>query len=274
MDLPGGGAIASAEPRGGGGATGGGERAGGTAVRAPHGGGAPATGEADAGWAAVLFDLDGTLLQIDGEGFLDAYVDALCAAWRPDDPEAFRRAVMAAAVPIFAPHPDRSNGEVFRAHLGAHLGLDAREVRRRIADYHRSGLPELRFPARPLPEARRCVLRCLDLGLRVAVATTPIYMPEVVRLRLRWAGLADIPWDLVTHSENMRRCKPDAGYFAEAAALLHLPPGACVMVGDDPLQDGPARRAGMEALLRAGSGSPGWESLDEVSALVAAGARR
>ncbi len=230
--------------------------------------------EQNRAWAAVLFDLDGTLLDIDGEGFLDAYVEALTAAWGTADTDAFRRAVMAAAVPIFAPHPSATNGEVFRAHLAEHLGIETHEVRRRIAEYHSRGLQALRYPARQLPEARRCIRRCLDLGLRVAVATTPIYMPEVVRLRLRWAGLEDIPWDLVTHSENMRRCKPDAGYFAEAAALLRLPPGACVMVGDDPLQDGPARQAGMTALLRAGNGTPGWENLEEVCALVAAGAQR
>lgn len=241
---------------------------GAVASRAPQGSGAAA------GWQAVLFDLDGTLLDIDGEGFLDAYVEALTAFWAPADADAFRRAVMAAAVPIFTPHPDQTNGQVFRAHLAGHLEISAEEVASRMVAFHAAGFPGLAFPARALPAARRCVTRCLDLGLRVAVATTPIYMPEVVRLRLSWAGLADLPWDLVTHSENMRRCKPDAGYFAEAAELLELAPGACVMVGDDPLQDGPARRTGMTALLRAGNGTPGWDNLDEVAELLAEGARR
>lgn len=223
---------------------------------------------------AVLFDLDGTLLDIDGEGFLDAYVDGLIGTWGPPDPEAFRRFVMAASVPIFAPHPAATNGEVFRAHLAAHLGITPEDVWRRIADYHDRGFPGLAWPARPLPAARRCVRDCLDLGLRVAVATTPIYLPEVVGLRLRWAGLDDLPWDLVTHSENMHRCKPDPGYFAEVAELLGVPPAACVMVGDDAMQDGPARQVGMDVLLRAGNGLPGWEGLDELPALLGAAGGR
>jgi FMN phosphatase YigB (HAD superfamily) len=222
---------------------------------------------AEGPWAAVLFDLDGTLLELDGEGFLDRYVDALVAWWGPEDAEAFRHAVMAASVPIFRPHAGLTNGEVFRRHLGAHLGLEPAEVAARMAAFHREVLDRLLPPAAPVPGAREAVARCLALGLRVAVATTPIYTPDVIALRLRWAGVADLPWHLVTHSEVMHTCKPDAAYFAEAARLLGVPPEACLMVGDDPLQDGPAARAGMAVLLR--DERPGWRTLDEVVAVVA-----
>lgn len=228
----------------------------------------------DGQWAAVLFDLDGTLLDIDGEAFLDAYIEAMTNWWGPADSTTFRHAVMAAAVPIFAHHPDRTNGEVFRDHLGAHLGLHPDEVRARICRFHQEGLPALRPPALPVPDARACVAHCLGLGLRVAVATTPIYMPEVIALRLRWAGLADLPWDLVTHSERMHACKPHPAYFAEVADHLGLAPDACVMVGDDPLQDGPASQTGMAVLLRASVGAPGWRRLGEVAEAVTSGATR
>ena len=217
---------------------------------------------------AVLFDLDGTLLDIDGEGFLDAYVDALAAWWLPPDLDAFRQTVMAAAVPIFADHAGQTNGEVFRTHLAAYLGISPGEVRQRMTRFHEQGLPSLGIAAHAIPDARACVTHCLELGLRIAVATTPIYMPEVIALRLRWAGLADLPWDLVTHSDVMHTCKPHAAYFAETAAQLGLDPRACVMVGDDPLQDGTARQAGMEVLLRETDGTPGWHTLSDVSAAL------
>jgi FMN phosphatase YigB (HAD superfamily) len=223
--------------------------------------------------AAVLFDLDGTLLDIDGEAFLDAYVEALTAFWQPADSEAFRHAVMAAAVPIFAAHPNETNGRVFRQHLARHVGSRAGEVESRIRQFHRTALANLAFPFRRVPGARVCVERCLRLGLRVAVATTPIYTPDVIALRLDWAGLADVPWHLITHSEVMHACKPHAAYYAEAAALLGAEPERCVMVGDDPLQDGPAAKTGMHTLLRAAAGSSGWQNLAEVAAALEAGCR-
>ncbi len=220
-------------------------------------------------WSAVLFDLDGTLLDIDGEGFLDAYVEALTAWWRPAEAGAFRQTVMAAAVPIFSRHPGRTNGAVFREHLGLHLDLGPEEITARLNRFHREELAALRGTARALPDARACVRHCLELGLRIAVATTPIYMPEVIALRLQWAGLADLPWDLVTHSELMESCKPHPAYFSEVAAHLGIDPRACVMVGDDALQDGPAEQIGMGVLLRAADGGPGWCRLSEVAEAVA-----
>jgi FMN phosphatase YigB (HAD superfamily) len=218
----------------------------------------------------VLFDLDGTLLDIDGEAFLDAYVDGLTAHWAPGDPTAFRQAVMAASVPIFAPHPRETNGEVFRQHLARHLGMEPARVAAAMADYHQSALPQLPLPHRPARGARACVLTCLRRGLRLAVATTPIYTPDVIRLRLRWAELDDLPWQLITHSENMHTCKPHADYYAEVAELLGLPPAACLMVGDDPLQDGPAAEVGMATLMRTqAGGDDGWGDLTEVAAAIA-----
>lgn len=216
----------------------------------------------------MLFDLDNTLLEIDGDGFLDAYVDALTAWWRPPDPEVFRHQIMAASVPIFSSHPDRTNGDVFRDHLARTLGISSGDVGERMAAFHRGALGDLRVSARPRPGARTLVQHCLALGLRVAVATTPIYTPEVIALRLQWAGLQDVPWDLVTHSEVMHTCKPDVAYFHEVAALLGMAPQECCMVGDDPLQDGPAQAAGMTVLLRATPDVAGWHSLREVDALV------
>jgi len=194
----------------------------------------------------LLFDLDGTLLDIDGEQFLDDYVAAMAPYFRPwADPEAFQRAVMAASVPIFSEHPDRTNGEVFRAHLASRLGVEESTVNEQIQRFHREALAGLAIPRGPVPAARPCVEAALARGYQVAVATTPIYLPEVVMLRLRWAGLDDLPWALITHSENMHTCKPDVAYFQEAAAILGVQPTQCLMIGDDRLQDMPAAQCGM-----------------------------
>jgi FMN phosphatase YigB (HAD superfamily) len=176
-------------------------------------------------------------------------------------------------VPIFSPHPHQTNGRVFRQHLARHVGVDAEAVERQMARFHRTVLARMDFPRRRMPGARTCVRRCLDLGLRVAVATTPIYTPDVIALRLDWAGLADLPWDLVTHSELMHSCKPDAAYYAETAALLGAEPERCLMVGDDPLQDGPAAKVGMRTLLRATTAAAGWRDLEEVALAVEASCR-
>jgi len=206
----------------------------------------------------LLFDLDGTLLDIDGEQFLDDYVAALAPYFqRWADVDVFTRSVMAASVPIFGLHPHETNGEVFRNHLSRHLGMAPSVVDETMGRFHREAMDAMPIRRGPIADARPCVEAALRGGFQVAVATTPIYQPAVVALRLRWAGLEDIPWSLVTHSENMHTCKPDVDYFAEAASLLGIPPTQCLMIGDDRLQDMPAAKCGMHVYwTKAGRQTP------------------
>jgi FMN phosphatase YigB (HAD superfamily) len=228
----------------------------------------------------LLFDLDGTLLDIDGDAFLERYLEALAPHLCPDmDGEAFRAKVMAAALPLLtAERLPASVGDTFRAALAERLGLSRAEVAAGQArlDAHLSCLGPI--PHARVPLAGACVDAAMAAGLACAVATTPIYRPPVIRRRLSWAGLAKRPWTLVTTSENMSACKPSPGYFREAAAKLGLPPAECVMVGDDPYQDGPAAEAGMRFHLIPPGGTPAaqlaWTSLLDEIREVSRGRRR
>ncbi len=48
----------------------------------------------------------------------------------------------------------------------------------------------------------------------------------------------------------MHSAKPQPGYFREAAATVAVPEAACLVVGNDPMQDiAPAKAAGMWAYM-------------------------
>jgi HAD superfamily hydrolase (TIGR01662 family) len=83
-------------------------------------------------------------------------------------------------------------------------------------------------------------------GLKIVVATNPIWPLVVQRKRLDWAGLGGIDVDLITHIDNMSYCKPHLGYFRQICQLIGVGPGECLMVGDDPANDMVAARAGMK----------------------------
>jgi len=84
-----------------------------------------------------------------------------------------------------------------------------------------------------------------DAGLRVALATNPIFPLAAIRERMRWAGLDETWFEVVTSYENMRACKPDRRYFEDVAGILGVSAEECLMVGDDADLDLPAARAGM-----------------------------
>jgi FMN phosphatase YigB (HAD superfamily) len=202
---------------------------------------------------AVLFDLDDTLLYSDMErGFIHHYFAMLTDYARPLAlPEKLMAALMTATEAIHR-NQDRhmTNEQVFAAAFAPQLGKPWDELKRFFARFYQDCFPELRVHTKQHPDARQAVQVCLDVGYRVAIATNPLFPMQAIQHRLAWAGIGDMPFDLVTAYENMHSCKPFLAYYAEIAAMLHIAPAACLMVGNDVRRDiAPAQAAGMRTFL-------------------------
>jgi FMN phosphatase YigB (HAD superfamily) len=195
---------------------------------------------------AVLFDLDGTLLDLDGDAFLEDYTDKLSQAlshWI--DPESFKSALWSAAVGALAtPHPSRSNRAVLMHHLATALATTPEFLWAHIDHFNRTQAATILPGGHARPGAREVVQLARERGLKVALATTPIYDLPVVQERLRRAGLDQIPWDVVA-SDSFLSTKPYAPYYREIADRLDLDPPECLMVGDDAFNDLAAQQVGM-----------------------------
>lgn len=208
----------------------------------------------------VLFDLDGTLLDIHLDDFFRRYFAALGPAVAEiigGDAEAQGGldAVMRGTEAMYQSHPGRTNREafnaVFRELTGADLARpDSADILER---FYADVFPSLREGLGPHPGARESVQCALDLGLKVAIATNPIFPRAAIEERMRWANVADLPVDLVTSYENMHSTKPHGSYYAETASMLGVPPGQALMVGDDRVLDMAAADIGMQTFF-VGSG--------------------
>lgn len=188
---------------------------------------------------ALLIDLDGTLLDLDGDAFLESYIDAVAGYLAPVvDPERFSQAVWAGSIPMMTrPHPLRSNGRVLWEGVGEYLGLPPatleERVKRRLADEDLAAI----YPGgEAVAGARELLLLGARFEIKLALATMPIYPEAVVRERLRRAALADIPWDFIA-TEEMDAVKPEAAYWAAIMDALHVAPDECLVVGDDYFRD-------------------------------------
>lgn len=214
----------------------------------------------------VLFDLDGTLLDIDLGAFIDRYFHAL-AEWTspllsPDvSLDDFLRAVHAGTRAMMAHHPGRTNREVFAEQLRDRIGLDLDAAWPAYERFYHDIFPRLGECAKPVPGARQAVETALELGSSVVIATNPIFPLVAVQARLAWAGLDDLPFAGITSYEQMTACKPHPAYFREAAALAGLAPQECIMVGDDRYLDMAASDVGMRTFYVGTSADMGWADL-------------
>ncbi len=198
---------------------------------------------------AVLFDLDGTLLNINLERFLGRYFSALrdVAVGYADDEraDAIMGAIQNAVRAMCEPHPNVTNQQVFENEFERVSGTVLAEVWPAYERFYAEVFPGLADGAGPALGARAAVETALELGLPVAVATNPIFPSAAVRHRLTWAGLDDVQFSVVTSYEATTACKPQGAYFRQVAAQLGVDPTECIMVGDDRYLDLPAADVGM-----------------------------
>jgi len=195
---------------------------------------------------AVLFDLDGTLLDMDGDAFLEDYIDKLADFLHPwIVKERFTSALWSAAVGALASgHSGQSNRDVLIKSLSDTLSVDPQPLRDHIDQFNETRSALVMPGGHPRNGARRAVEAAHVLGMKIAVATTPIYGLPVVMDRLARADVADMPWDLIA-SDSFCSTKPYPAYYHEVANFLGVNPDQCLMVGDDAFNDLAARATGM-----------------------------
>lgn len=211
---------------------------------------------------AVLFDLDGTLLDNPMERFVPAYLHALSAyvaALVP--PERFVAELLAATRAMS--HNDGrgpTNEEVFATAFYPALGVERDVLEPVLHRFYVEEFPRLRRTTRPRPEARELVRWAFALGLDVVIATNPLFPRAAIEQRIAWAGVPveEFPYALVTTYENMHATKDHPAYYREILAVLGRAPEECLMVGDDWGWDiRPAVELGMHAFWIAnGSAAP------------------
>lgn len=200
---------------------------------------------------AVMFDLDGTLIDVDMQVFVPLYLQRLAARLEPY--AAPRRTVNTLRAAVMAmlgeTAGDCSLEELLRTMLADELQVAWPDYQAGLAAFCREDLPELAPLVTPHPLARPLVQACVARGWQVVLATNPIFPRAVIDARLAWGGLADLPFQPVTSYEVSRHCKPSPGFFIDLLDELGLPPASCLMVGNDTLHDLAAGRVGMPTCL-------------------------
>jgi len=202
--------------------------------------------------SAVLFDLDGTLLDIELDSFLRDYfavlgpVVAEVLGHEPSDQTGLR-AVVSATECMTGAHVGQTNRDAFNAEFERITGVDLNTPRHEVVfnRFYTETFPTLRAEIGPRTGAIEAVEAALRLGLKVAIATNPIFPLSAVEERMRWAGLEGLGVHAVTAYENMHATKPHAAYYLQTAEMLGVDPRACLMVGDDRVLDMSAADIGM-----------------------------
>lgn len=204
----------------------------------------------------ILTDLDGTLLDVDMNYFLPRYLKEMTAfavktGLVPRENHLAPLILRGTDAMLENQDLSKTNEEVFAdCFFQDPYFAERREQTLQFFDvFYQEVFPKLDVYCKTFPFAQRLTETMFETGLPVVLATSPVFPLSAVEARLRWAGIADYPFQLKTSYEIMHTCKPHRSYFQEVAQMVGLEPKDCLMIGNDKQDDLPAARAGMQTYL-------------------------
>lgn len=200
---------------------------------------------------AVLFDLDGTLLPMDQDTFMGLYFKSLAAKLAPHgyDPKTLIDAVWSGTTAMVKNSGEKTNEEMFWEDFKNQNGRDAKKDLPVFEDFYRNEFEKVKAACGYHPKAAETVAFIKKKGLRVALATNPLFPAIATENRIRWAGLSPEDFEFYTTYENSHYCKPNPKYYEEVVARMQLHPVECLMVGNDVREDMIAETLGMKVFL-------------------------
>lgn len=199
----------------------------------------------------VLFDLDGTLLQMDQEAFVNRYVGLLCEKAAPLGyaAEPMTAALWKGTYAMALNDGAISNRERCWDVFAQELGEGIRDAEADFIDFYSHEFNQTRDITTENPLAKEVIQLLREKGYTVALATNPLFPAEAVESRLGWLGLSMADFAYTTTYENSRYCKPNPAYFRQILAQLHKQPQDCLMVGNNLREDMAAQDLGLQVYL-------------------------
>ena len=199
----------------------------------------------------ILFYLDGTLLPMDQETFVKAYLGGMAKKLAPHgyNPDEMVKAVYAGMKAMTCNDGSCTNEVAFWNAFTGILGEHVKDDMPIFDDYYLNEFQNVKEICGFLPEAAQTVRVLKERGFCVALATTPMFPSIATESRIRWAGLEPEDFEIFTTYENYHFCKPSLNYYKEVIEKLGVKPEECLMVGNDVGEDMVTEELGMKVFL-------------------------
>jgi FMN phosphatase YigB (HAD superfamily) len=198
----------------------------------------------------ILFDLDGTLLPLDMERFIQLYFGEM-GQYFADlvEPRQLVRKIWAATNCMVESTDSRTNENVFMEHFGSLIEGDLAIYQERFNTYYEVGFPKTREAVATNPAIGAAVKLLKAKGYDLLIATNPIFPEKAIHYRIRWAGFEPEDFSYISSYEHNHFCKPQPHFYREVLQETEKQPEQCLMVGNDAQEDLVAAETGMQTYL-------------------------
>ena len=188
----------------------------------------------------ILFDLDGTLIRMDQDRFIELYFKSILGKLASLGYDA---ALMYKALEESVRATMRNDGSMLNEErFWSTFSEYAPSVRDAVKDvldeyYANEFMSVINESCEGFARAKEIVELAKSCGKRVILATNPLFPMVATVNRMALSGLAPHDFDYVSAYENSSACKPNPTYFHELLGKLGISADECVMIGNDTRDD-------------------------------------
>lgn len=199
----------------------------------------------------VLFDLDGTLIPFDQEEFTNAYFYNLIKKFVPMgyDKDLLIKSIWAGTGSMVKNDGKITNQEAFKNTFSKLMQRDYDEMEESFLDFYANEFDNAKSTLQQDADRSEFIKTLKDKGLKVVLATNPIFPKVAVQTRLKWIGLSLDDFDYVTTFENSHYCKPNLDYYREIFDNINSNPEESIMIGNNALEDMISSELGVKTYL-------------------------
>ena len=188
---------------------------------------------------AVFFDLDGTLIPMDEDKFVQIYFGSLCKYLVPHgyDIENVQKGIYLGVAAMMKNDSGLTNEEAFWTTFNKVIGRDCTGDKPIFEEYYKTEFHKVIDACGSNPYSKEIVKFCKDNFDYVVLSTNPLFPSIATEIRMAFSSLVPSDFDLVTTYENSYYCKPNPKYFMDLMKRFNLKPEEVLVVGNNTLED-------------------------------------
>ncbi len=196
-----------------------------------------------------MFDLDGTLLDMDEKLFSEKYTGLIYSYFQELSKEDFFNAFWKALENMMR-HDDPNSFTLdgFMYPFSDMTDIAPDELLTRFIEFYTNEFPKLKDLGKS-NLATEVINAAKNKNIKVLLATNPVFPSIATEQRCSWAGLKFDQFIHVTHAENTTVCKPNPRYYLELIEMLDVSAENVLMVGNHYLFDMAAKAVGIKTWL-------------------------
>ena len=225
---------------------------------------------------AILFDLEGTVMNLDPSDFMRNYIGILAPRFAHLlSPDKFSKQLLKSLETSQTdPKPGQTNMQTFYDDFSKATGHSYQTLRPIFEEFYESDFPALRCLVQAIPQGVKVVEYAIQQGFLTAVASNPTLPLSAMQEHVRWAGLTPEQFKVIPALDNFHFLKPHLGFYSEVAESLGVKPDSCLLVSGR-TQDLICRELGMKMFFVGALGSEGQTdyagNLDDLFLLISQG---